>query len=94
MVVGLAVTGLGLGLQSPLGIGRMVRAAEEQVDRGSGLASVAAGGASGAAPFVLGALADHIGVHTAFLIVPAMMLLAITLMSLAPVRYGAPSASR
>jgi len=94
MVLGLAVTGLGLGLQSPLGIGRMVRAAGEQVDRGSGLASVAAGGASGAAPFVLGALADHIGVHTAFLIVPAMMLLAITLMRLAPVPYGAPSTTR
>ena len=85
MLVGLAVTGLGLGLQSPLGIGRMVRAAGAQVDRGSGLASVAAGAASGVAPFVLGAMADRIGVHSAFLIVPAMMLLAIALMRVAPV---------
>ena len=85
MLVGLAVTGLGLGLQSPLGIGRMVRAAGAQVDRGSGLASVAAGAASGVAPFLLGAMADRIGVHSAFLIVPAMMLLAIALMRVAPV---------
>ena len=88
MLVGLAVTGLGLGLQSPLGIGRMVRAAGAQVDRGSGLASVAAGAASGVAPFLLGAMADRIGVHSAFLIVPAMMLLAIALMRVAPVPHG------
>jgi fucose permease len=93
MLLGLAVTGLGLGLQSPLGIGRMVRAAGEQVDRGSGLASVAAGAASGAAPFLLGAVADHIGVHTAFLIVPAMMVLAIALMRAAPVDYATTASS-
>ena len=34
---------------------------------------MAAGLASGIAPFVLGALADHIGVHTAFLLVPVLL---------------------
>ena len=87
MLCAFAVTGLGLGLQSPLGINRSVRAAGDQVDRGSGLASVAAGAASGIAPFVLGTLADHIGVHTAFLIVPTLMALAIVLMRLSPVHF-------
>jgi fucose permease len=87
MLAGFAITGIGMGLQSPLGIGRAVVAAGDQVDRGSGLASVAAGGASGVAPFVLGALADSIGVHLAFLVVPALMVTAIVLLRLAPVRY-------
>jgi fucose permease len=86
MLVGFAVTGIGMGLQSPLGIGRVVVAAGAQVDRGSGLASVAAGGASGIAPFVLGALADSIGVHLAFLIVPLLMAAALVLTRVAPVR--------
>ena len=35
--------------------------------------------ASGLAPFALAAIADHVGVHTAFLIVPVLMVLAIVL---------------
>lgn len=88
MLVGFAITGLGMGLQSPLGIGRAVVAAGAQVDRGSGLASVAAGAASGVAPFVLGALADAVGVHVAFLIVPVLLVTAIVLMRVAPVRFA------
>ena len=91
MIVGLAITGLGMGLQSPLGIGRVVRAASPQVDRGSGMASVAAGVASGVAPFGLGALADHVGVHMAFLILPGLMVIAIVLMRVAPVPLEAAS---
>jgi len=85
MLVGFAVIGLGLGLQSPLAIGRAVIAAEGQADRGAGLTSVAAGLASGIAPFVLAAVADHLGVHTAFLIVPALMVAGILLVRAAPV---------
>jgi fucose permease len=40
---------------------------------------VTIGIASGLAPFVLAAVADHVGVHTAFLIVPVLMLAAIFL---------------
>jgi hypothetical protein len=85
MLVGFTITGIGLGLQSPLSIGRAVIAAEGQADRGAGLTSVAAGTASGLAPFALAAVADHVGVHTAFLIVPALMVIGIALVRAAPV---------
>ena len=85
MLVGFSITGIGLGLQSPLAIGRAVIAADGQADRGAGLTSVAAGTASGLAPFALAAVADHVGVHTAFLIVPVLMLIGIALVRAAPV---------
>ncbi len=85
MLVGFVLIGLGLSLQSPLAIGRAVIAAEGQADRGAGLASVAAGLASGTAPFVLASVADHLGVHTAFLIVPVFMVVGIALVRSAPV---------
>lgn len=88
MVIGLLVTGLGMGLQSPLGIARVVLAAGTQVDRGSGLSSVAIGAMSGVAPFLLAWFADGVGVHSAFLIVPVFAVVAITLIRLSPVRYA------
>ncbi|MBI1378093.1 MAG: MFS transporter [Frankiales bacterium] len=92
MLAALCVTGLGMGLQSPLAIGRSVAAAGRQADRGAGLTSVAAGAASGIAPFALAALADHVGVRPAFLLVPALMLVAIALVRGAPVPpVAAPS---
>jgi len=90
MLLGFAITGVGLGLQSPLAIGRAVLAAGGQADRGAGLTSVAAGLASGIAPFVLAAVADHLGVHTAFLIVPVFMVVGIVLVRSAPVDVLAP----
>jgi len=92
MLLGFAVTGLGLGLQSPLAIGRAVIAADGQADRGAGLTSVAVGIASGLAPFVLAAVADHVGVRIAFLIVPVLMAVGILLVRSAPVPVAsAPS---
>ncbi len=93
MLLGFLLTGLGMGLQSPLAIGRMVVAAAGQADRGSGLASVAAGVASGVAPFALAAVADHLGVHAAFLIVPLLMGVGIAFvrMSRVPVLDAAPA---
>ena len=89
MLLGFAVTGLGLGLQSPLAIGRAVIAADGQADRGAGLTSVAAGLASGLAPFLLAAVADHVGVRIAFLIVPVLMAVGILLVRSAPVPVAA-----
>jgi fucose permease len=45
---------------------------------------VAAGLASGTAPFVLASLADAVGVRTAFLLVPAFLVLAVVLMRIWP----------
>ena len=85
MLAGFAVAGTGMGLQWPLGIARALRASGGRTDRASGMASVAAGIASGAAPFVLASLADHVGVHTAFLVVPVLAVVALTLVLLRPV---------
>jgi len=90
MLVGFTITGMGLGLQSPLAIGRAVIAAAGQADRGAGLTSVTIGIASGLAPFALAAVADHVGVHTAFLIVPVLMALGIVLVRLEQVPLPPP----
>lgn len=85
MLIGFFVAGTGMGLHWPLGISRALRASDGRTDRGAALASVAAGIASGLAPFVLGALADAFGVHTAFLIVPVLLLVGVVLVRAAPV---------
>jgi predicted MFS family arabinose efflux permease len=73
-LAGLVVVGLGIALQYPLGTVRAVAASGARPDRAAGRLSIAAGLASGIAPFALGALADSIGTHTAFLLVPALLL--------------------
>jgi fucose permease len=75
-LTGLVVVGLGIALQYPLGTVRAVAASGGRPDRAAGRLSVAAGLASGIAPFALGALADSIGTHAAFLLVPALLLAA------------------
>ena len=85
ILIGFAVAGLGIGLLWPLGISRAIRASAGRNDRASALASVAAALASGIAPFALGALADRVGVHTAFLIVPTLIIAAIVLIHFARV---------
>jgi predicted MFS family arabinose efflux permease len=73
-LAGLVVVGLGIALQYPLGTVRAVAASGNRPDRAAGRLSVAAGLASGLAPFALGALADSTGTHAAFLLVPALLL--------------------
>ncbi len=87
MLVGFLVAGIGIGLHWPLAISRALRASGGRSDRGAALASVAAGIAAGLAPFVLGALADSFGVHTAFLLVPAMLAAGIAIVALVPVPF-------
>lgn len=77
LMVMLAITGLGVSLHFPLGIDRALRASEGRQDRASGLISVGAGFASGAAPFALGAWADRTSVHTAYAIVPIALTIAV-----------------
>jgi fucose permease len=72
-LAGLLVVGFGIALQFPLGTVRAVAASAGRPDRAAGRLSIAAGLASGVAPFVLGALSDSVGTHTAFLLVPALL---------------------
>ncbi|WP_170323588.1 MFS transporter [Cryptosporangium phraense] len=71
-IVGLAVLGLGLGPLFPLSVDLALRASGGQSDRAAGYSSYAAGLAIGGGPFILGALADVVGPHAAFLVVPAL----------------------
>ncbi|NHT19200.1 MFS transporter [Cellulomonas sp. IC4_254] len=69
---GLFLAGLGYGAQYPLGIALLLGASGGATDRAQARATVAGGLAIGVAPFLLGALADAVGSHTAFLVVPAL----------------------
>lgn len=75
-IAGLLICGLGVALHYPLGIARAIDAAEGRPDLASARASVGAALAVGVGPFALGALADQIGLHKAFLVVPALYALA------------------
>ncbi len=75
-VAGLGVAGAGLGVQYPLGASRAILLAGGRSDLATARLSLAAGLAVGLGPFALGTVADHLGVHTAFLLVPALVLLA------------------
>lgn len=90
MLVGLAITGLGLGVHWPLGVSRAVHASGGMADRASALASVFGSASIALAPFILGALSDQIGFHQAFLLVPAMLIVALVILVLRPDPTPAP----
>ncbi|MGN6332744.1 MAG: MFS transporter [Motilibacteraceae bacterium] len=91
-LAGLVVTGLGIAMQFPLGIARAIAASGGRPDAATSRASLGAGLAIGLGPFVLGALADHLGTHRAFLLVPALLAAAATVL-LASTRRRTPSPS-
>ncbi|HEY5842378.1 MAG TPA: MFS transporter [Mycobacterium sp.] len=71
-VAGLLVVGLGIAGQYPLGAAMVMALSGGQPDRAIAVMSIGVGFASGLGPFVLGALADRIGVQFAFLVVPVL----------------------
>ena len=75
-LVGLFVAGLGVSLQFPLIISRAVATAEGRTDLAVSRAGLGAGTAIGLGPFLLGAIADVVGIRAAFVLVPAMQVLA------------------
>jgi len=91
-VVGLFVVGLGLANVYPLGVALATGAASGQADRASARLSVAAGLSALIAPFILGALADHIGIGQAFGIAIPLLLLALLAAGLSWRGHAAASA--
>jgi predicted MFS family arabinose efflux permease len=85
MILGLVISGIGVALFWPLGISRVVMASGGQSDRASALASVAGATAGGIGPFALGAIADSMGVHTAFLMLPVALFAGLFLIRIKPV---------
>ena len=78
-LIGLFVTGLGIGGVYPLGVSAAIASAPGNSDAAAARLSIGGGGAILTAPFVLGALADRIGIAAAFGIVVPMLLAALTL---------------
>ncbi len=78
-VLGLALTGLGIGSVYPLGISVAVSSAPGRLETATARLALAAAGAILVAPFVLGALADLAGIAGAFGVVLPMLLIAVVL---------------
>ncbi|MFC6086868.1 MFS transporter [Sphaerisporangium aureirubrum] len=74
--LGLALSGLGVAVQFPLGLSRIIAASGGRPDRAAATASIWASVAVGVGPFALGAIADGLGTRTAFLMVPVLIALA------------------
>jgi len=85
MIGGLVISGIGIALFWPLGVSRVVMASGGQNDRATALGAVAGASAGGLGPFALGALADAIGVHSAFLVLPVVLLFGLFLILIKPV---------
>jgi MFS family permease len=75
--VGLFISGLGISVQFPLSITRAVGFSDGRPDLATAYSALGGGFAVGVAPFGLGAIADHLGSHTAMLIVPVFALLGV-----------------
>jgi MFS family permease len=71
---GLLLTGLGVALLYPTTVSRVIAAWPQAPDRASARAALGSGLAIGIAPLLLAQLSDRIGLRTAFLIVPALLL--------------------
>ncbi|GEN79935.1 MFS transporter [Actinotalea fermentans] len=74
-VAGLVVAGLGYGAMYPMSVSLVLRAAGGRPDKAQGIASLGVGLATGVAPFALGAIADQIGTHRAFVVVAGLIVL-------------------
>lgn len=72
-VAGLVVAGLGYGAMYPMSVALVLRAAGARPDKAQGIASLGVGLATGVAPFALGALADQVGTHRAFVVVAGLI---------------------
>jgi fucose permease len=90
MLFGLLISGIGVSVFWPIGVSRVVLASGGQSDRASALSAVAGGTAGGVGPFLLGSLADSVGVHSAFLVLPVALTLGFLLMKINPVTRAIP----
>lgn len=78
-LVGLFLTGFGIGSVYPLGVSVALAAAPGNADAAAARLAVGAGGAVLMAPFALGTLADRVGIGSAFGVVAPMLLAAVAL---------------
>jgi predicted MFS family arabinose efflux permease len=89
-VLGLFIIGLGIAMQYPLSISRLIARSQGRADLATARASIGGGIAFGSGPFILGWLADTVGTHTAFLLVPGFLVAAALLLLVAPIAGRSP----
>lgn len=75
-VGGLLLAGLGYGVHYPLAVSLLLQAAGDRADLGQARALLGVGAAIGLSPFVLGAAADAVGPHRAFVLIPLLAVIA------------------
>jgi MFS family permease len=75
-IAGLVCCGLGISLHFPLGIALTIRASNQRFELAMSRSAYAAALSFGAAPFLLGALGDLLGMYWAFALVPACLTVA------------------
>ncbi|WP_194916348.1 MFS transporter [Catenulispora rubra] len=76
MFGGLAVAGLGVSVQYPLLAARGIEMADGQAELAGAVNMFGGGIAVATAPFALGFLSDRVGIHTAYLLLPAFIITA------------------
>ena len=77
MFGGLAVAGLGVSLQFPLLSARGIQMSGGEAELAGAVNMFGSGVAVGTAPFALGFLSDRVGIHTAYLLLPAFIVAAV-----------------
>lgn len=77
MFAGLAVAGLGVSLQFPLLSARGIEMSGGEAELAGSVNMFGSGIAVGTAPFALGFLSDRVGIHTAYLLLPAFIVAAV-----------------
>lgn len=85
-LISLLLAGTGTSMQFILSTNRLLRFSGGKDDLGMGYASLAAGLAIAGSPFLLGALADQVGIATAFLIVPFFISIAFAIVFAVPIK--------
>jgi MFS family permease len=68
------VAGLGYGAHYPLAVSLVLRSSGGRPDQAQARSTIAVGLAIGISPFLLGTLADNLGAHRGFLLVPLLVL--------------------
>jgi len=81
----LFLTGVSFSLIWPLSMARILRTAPGLTDRAAGTTLAFATSAIAIAPFILGALASSVSIHTAFIVVPILLVIQMILVFAKPV---------
>ena len=84
--IALFLVGLGTSMQFTLTTLRLLNFGDGKTDLAMGYVALASGIAIAGSPFVLGALADGVGITSAFLLVPVFMVIAFAIVIAIPIK--------